>query len=65
MADLFILVLTLDPKIRMQIAKVRGTVCTKDPGLKGVKFLLLQFLDEEDVYYQNMKWQPITGGRGR
>ena len=33
----------------MQIAKVRGTVVSnhKDPGLKGVKFLLLQFLDEE------------------
>ncbi len=33
----------------MQIAKVRGTVVSthKDPSLKGVKFLLLQFLDEE------------------
>ena len=33
----------------MQIAKVRGTVVStnKDSSLKGVKFLLLQFLDEE------------------
>lgn len=33
----------------MQIAKVRGTVVSthKDPSLKGVKFLLIQFLDEE------------------
>jgi carbon dioxide concentrating mechanism protein CcmL len=33
----------------MQIAKVRGTVVSthKEPSLKGVKFLLLQFLDEE------------------
>ncbi|WP_337884990.1 EutN/CcmL family microcompartment protein [Fischerella thermalis] len=33
----------------MQIAKVRGTVVStqKDPNLRGVKLLLLQFLDEE------------------
>jgi len=33
----------------MQIAKVRGTVVSthKDPSLRGSKFLLLQFLDEE------------------
>ena len=33
----------------MQIAKVRGTVVSthKESSLKGVKFLLLQFLDEE------------------
>lgn len=33
----------------MQIAKVRGTVvCThKEPSLRGVKFLLIQFIDEE------------------
>lgn len=33
----------------MQIAKVRGTVVSthKDPSLTGVKFLLLQFVDEE------------------
>lgn len=33
----------------MQIAKVRGTVVStsKDPSLRGVKFLLLQFVDEE------------------
>ena len=33
----------------MQIAKVRGTgVSTpKDPSLRGVKFLLVQFVDEE------------------
>jgi carbon dioxide concentrating mechanism protein CcmL len=33
----------------MQIAKVRGTVVSthKEPSLRGVKFLLLQFLDEE------------------
>ena len=33
----------------MQIAKVRGTVVStqKDPSLTGVKFLLLQLIDEE------------------
>lgn len=33
----------------MQLAKVRGTVVStqKDPGLQGVKLLLLQLLDEE------------------
>ncbi|MBD2775528.1 EutN/CcmL family microcompartment protein [Iningainema tapete] len=33
----------------MQIAKVRGTVVStqKDPSLRGVKFLLLQLVDEE------------------
>lgn len=33
----------------MQIALVRGTVVStsKEPSLRGVKFLLLQFLDEE------------------
>lgn len=33
----------------MQIAKVRGTVVSsyKEPSLRGVKFLLVQFLDEE------------------
>jgi carbon dioxide concentrating mechanism protein CcmL len=33
----------------MQIAKVRGTVVStqKDPALRGVKLLLLQFVDEE------------------
>ena len=33
----------------MQIARVRGTVVSthKDPSLRGVKFLLIQFLDEE------------------
>ena len=33
----------------MQIAKVRGTVVSthKDPSLTGVKFLLVQFVDEE------------------
>lgn len=33
----------------MQIAIVRGTVVSthKDPSLTGVKFLLLQFVDEE------------------
>ncbi|MBD1867687.1 EutN/CcmL family microcompartment protein [Oculatella sp. FACHB-28] len=33
----------------MQIAKVCGTVVSnqKEPSLRGVKFLLLQFLDEE------------------
>ncbi len=33
----------------MQIAKVRGTVVStyKEPSLKGVKFLLLQLVDEE------------------
>lgn len=33
----------------MQIAKVRGTVVSthKEPSLTGVKFLLLQFVDEE------------------
>lgn len=33
----------------MQIAKVRGTVVSthKEMSLRGVKFLLLQFLDEE------------------
>jgi len=33
----------------MQIAQVRGTVVSthKEPSLRGVKFLLLQFLNEE------------------
>ncbi|MCW5312940.1 MAG: EutN/CcmL family microcompartment protein [Nostoc sp.] len=33
----------------MQVAKVRGTVVStqKDPSLRGVKLLLLQFVDEE------------------
>jgi carbon dioxide concentrating mechanism protein CcmL len=33
----------------MHIAKVRGTVVStqKDPSLRGVKLLLLQFVDEE------------------
>lgn len=33
----------------MQIAKVRGTVVStyKEPSLRGVKFLLLQVVDEE------------------
>jgi carbon dioxide concentrating mechanism protein CcmL len=33
----------------MQIAKVRGTVVStqKEPGMQGVKLLLLQFLDEQ------------------
>lgn len=33
----------------MQIAKVRGTVVStyKEPSLRGVKFLLLQLVDEE------------------
>jgi carbon dioxide concentrating mechanism protein CcmL len=33
----------------MQIAKVRGTVVSthKEPSLRGVKFLLLQFIDEQ------------------
>lgn len=33
----------------MQIAKVRGTVVStqKEPSLRGVKFLLVQVLDEE------------------
>ncbi|MEM6424873.1 MAG: EutN/CcmL family microcompartment protein [Cyanobacteria bacterium P01_H01_bin.119] len=32
----------------MQLAKVRGTVVStcKEPSLKGVKFLMVQFLDE-------------------
>lgn len=35
----------------MQIAKVRGTVVSnqKEPSLRGVKLLLLQFIDEEGV----------------
>jgi carbon dioxide concentrating mechanism protein CcmL len=34
---------------KMQIAKVRGTVVStqKEPSLRGTKFLLLQFIDEE------------------
>jgi carbon dioxide concentrating mechanism protein CcmL len=33
----------------MQMAKVRGTVVStqKDPSLRGVKLLMLQFVDEE------------------
>lgn len=33
----------------MQIAKVRGTIVStqKDPSLQGMKFLLLQMIDEE------------------
>jgi len=35
----------------MQIAKVRGTVVStqKDPSLRGVKLLLLQFVDEDGL----------------
>jgi carbon dioxide concentrating mechanism protein CcmL len=51
----------------MQIAKVRGTVVSthKDPSLKGVKFLLLQFLDEEGRLLPRYEVAADSVGQGR
>ncbi|MGB7442215.1 MAG: EutN/CcmL family microcompartment protein [Coleofasciculaceae cyanobacterium] len=50
----------------MQIAKVRGTVVStiKDPSLRGVKFLLLQFLDEEGQILPNYEVAGDNVGAG-
>lgn len=51
----------------MQIAKVRGTVVStvKEPGLRGVKFLLLQFLDENGNLLPNYEVAGDNVGAGR
>ncbi|HEY9891673.1 MAG TPA: EutN/CcmL family microcompartment protein [Candidatus Sericytochromatia bacterium] len=50
----------------MQIAKVRGTVVSnlKEPSLRGVKFLLLQFLDEEGQLLPRYEVAADTVGAG-
>lgn len=50
----------------MQIAKVRGTVVStqKEPSLRGVKFLLLQFLDEEGQLLPKYEVAADTVGAG-
>ncbi len=50
----------------MQIAKVRGTVVSthKEPSLRGVKFLLLQFLDEEGQILPQYEVAADTVGAG-
>ena len=50
----------------MQIAKVRGTVVSthKEPSLKGVKFLLLQFVDEEGRLLQKYEVAADNVGAG-
>lgn len=50
----------------MQIAKVRGTVVStiKEPSLRGVKFLLLQFLDEEGQLLPNYEVAGDNAGAG-
>jgi carbon dioxide concentrating mechanism protein CcmL len=50
----------------MQIAKVRGTVVSthKEPSLRGVKFLLLQFLDEEGHLLPKYEVAADTVGAG-
>lgn len=50
----------------MQIAKVRGTVVStqKDPSLRGVKLLLLQFLDEEGQLLQSYEVAADSVGAG-
>ncbi|MBW4599663.1 MAG: EutN/CcmL family microcompartment protein [Calothrix sp. FI2-JRJ7] len=50
----------------MQIAKVRGTVVStqKDPSLRGVKLLLLQFVDEEGQLLQLYEVAADSVGAG-
>jgi carbon dioxide concentrating mechanism protein CcmL len=50
----------------MQIAKVRGTVVSthKEPSLRGVKFLFLQFLDEEGQLLPKYEVAADTVGAG-
>jgi carbon dioxide concentrating mechanism protein CcmL len=50
----------------MQIAKVRGTVVSthKEPSLRGVKFLLLQFLDESGQLLPKYEVAADTVGAG-
>lgn len=50
----------------MQIAKVRGTIVSthKEPSLRGVKFLLLQFLDEEGQPLPKYEVAADTVGAG-
>jgi carbon dioxide concentrating mechanism protein CcmL len=50
----------------MQIAKVRGTVVSthKEPSLRGVKFLLLQFLNEEGQLLPKYEVAADTVGAG-
>ena len=50
----------------MQIAKVRGTIVSthKEPSLRGVKFLLLQFLDEEGQPLPQYEVAADTVGAG-
>ncbi len=50
----------------MQIAKVRGTVVSthKEPSLSGVKFLLLQLLDEEGQPLPNYEVAADQVGAG-
>jgi carbon dioxide concentrating mechanism protein CcmL len=50
----------------MQIARVRGTVVStqKDPSLRGVKLLLLQFIDEEGRFLPKYEVAADTVGAG-
>lgn len=50
----------------MQIAKVCGTVVStyKEPSLRGVKFLLLQFLDREGELLPEYEVAADTVGAG-
>jgi carbon dioxide concentrating mechanism protein CcmL len=50
----------------MQIAKVRGTVVStqKEPSLRGVKLLLLQFVDEEGRLLQKYEVAADNVGAG-
>lgn len=50
----------------MQIAKVRGTVVStqKEPGLRGSKLLLLQFIDEEGSPLPGYEVAADTVGAG-
>ena len=50
----------------MQIAKVRGTVVStqKEPSLRGVKLLLLQFVDEEGQLLQEYEVAADNVGAG-
>lgn len=50
----------------MQIARVRGTVVStqKEPSLRGVKFLLVQFLDEDGQPLPQYEVAADTVGAG-
>jgi len=50
----------------MQIARVRGTVVStqKEPSLRGVKLLLLQFVDEEGRLLQKYEVAADNVGAG-